>query len=436
MPKLIRNTYAGWVSSNPVLAVEDTGFERDTGRSKIGDGAKAWNDLNYFNEGSVVEEARPGPYSSGSAAALQPFRAALAKRITVPCNIVVMGDSTDEGTGAGTTAADRRKSWPDRLAALLRSRYPTPGETVEAAANYLPSNTGSPLLVPVVKGGVWAGSTNYGANAFTARSQSAGNTLTFSLPAGSTGFEVLSLGHGGITGYTVAIDGGAASATQGLGVGIKDGYKSALFTVTPGVAHTVVVTSVGSNNYIHGLAVYGGNETKGIRVFNCGKHGSRAEQYRSGGQYGWVPAVPSESALNGVQSLQAFAPDLLVVGWGINDYSNSAPDVSDVQLRTYLENIISAARITVPAKELPVLVLGKYRPNIAQSGLGSWDEYRAALGALDAADPLTTFLDLTKLMPDASSTRASQIGLYADTLHANSFGYQMMADAVASLVGP
>jgi hypothetical protein len=50
MPKLIRNTYAGWVSSNPILALEDTGFERDTGRSKIGDGVKAWNDMNYFNE--------------------------------------------------------------------------------------------------------------------------------------------------------------------------------------------------------------------------------------------------------------------------------------------------------------------------------------------------------------------------------------------------
>lgn len=51
MSKLIRNTYAGWVSSNPVLALEDSGFERDTGRSKIGDGVTAWNDLNYFNEG-------------------------------------------------------------------------------------------------------------------------------------------------------------------------------------------------------------------------------------------------------------------------------------------------------------------------------------------------------------------------------------------------
>jgi hypothetical protein len=28
----------------------DTGFERDTGRSKIGDGVKAWNDMKYFNE--------------------------------------------------------------------------------------------------------------------------------------------------------------------------------------------------------------------------------------------------------------------------------------------------------------------------------------------------------------------------------------------------
>jgi hypothetical protein len=41
------------VSSNPILALRDTGFERDTGRSKIGDGVKAWNDLNYFNEASA-----------------------------------------------------------------------------------------------------------------------------------------------------------------------------------------------------------------------------------------------------------------------------------------------------------------------------------------------------------------------------------------------
>jgi hypothetical protein len=40
------------VSSNPIIALGDTGFERDTGRSKIGDGVKAWNDLNYFNEAS------------------------------------------------------------------------------------------------------------------------------------------------------------------------------------------------------------------------------------------------------------------------------------------------------------------------------------------------------------------------------------------------
>ncbi len=59
MPKLIRNTYAGWVSSNPILALKDTGFERDTGRSKIGDGVKAWNDLNYFNEATAGGGAAP-----------------------------------------------------------------------------------------------------------------------------------------------------------------------------------------------------------------------------------------------------------------------------------------------------------------------------------------------------------------------------------------
>jgi hypothetical protein len=51
------------VSSNPILALEDTGFERDTGRSKIGDGVKAWNDLNYFNE---------APAGGGGPAIVQP----------------------------------------------------------------------------------------------------------------------------------------------------------------------------------------------------------------------------------------------------------------------------------------------------------------------------------------------------------------------------
>lgn len=41
-------TKANWTTQNPVLLQDEIGYERDTGKLKIGDGATAWNDLAYF----------------------------------------------------------------------------------------------------------------------------------------------------------------------------------------------------------------------------------------------------------------------------------------------------------------------------------------------------------------------------------------------------
>ena len=50
--QLKRNTAAGWVSENSVLASGEQGFETDTGKMKIGDGESAWNDLDYLKSSS------------------------------------------------------------------------------------------------------------------------------------------------------------------------------------------------------------------------------------------------------------------------------------------------------------------------------------------------------------------------------------------------
>lgn len=47
-----------WASLNPVLADGEKGYERDTGRYKVGDGVKTWNELSY-------ESASTTPVSSG-----------------------------------------------------------------------------------------------------------------------------------------------------------------------------------------------------------------------------------------------------------------------------------------------------------------------------------------------------------------------------------
>lgn len=43
-----RDTSANWTSNNPTLAQGEFGFETDTGKLKVGDGASAWNSLAYF----------------------------------------------------------------------------------------------------------------------------------------------------------------------------------------------------------------------------------------------------------------------------------------------------------------------------------------------------------------------------------------------------
>jgi hypothetical protein len=45
-----RDTAANWASPlvNPVLGDGEMGYEKDTGKMKIGDGVRRWNQLSYF----------------------------------------------------------------------------------------------------------------------------------------------------------------------------------------------------------------------------------------------------------------------------------------------------------------------------------------------------------------------------------------------------
>jgi hypothetical protein len=56
-----RDTPQGWVSTNPVLADGEPGFERGTGKIKYGDGITPWNSLPYASQGEPGEPGPPGP---------------------------------------------------------------------------------------------------------------------------------------------------------------------------------------------------------------------------------------------------------------------------------------------------------------------------------------------------------------------------------------
>ena len=59
-----RDTAANWTSNNPTLAAGEIGYETDTTKFKIGDGATAWSSLAYAYAAGAT-----GPVGATGAAA-------------------------------------------------------------------------------------------------------------------------------------------------------------------------------------------------------------------------------------------------------------------------------------------------------------------------------------------------------------------------------
>jgi hypothetical protein len=66
--KTRRDTAANWTSTDPTMADGEMGFESDTNRFKIGDGATAWTSLAYVHPSAtmceLVPQAVTHPYST------------------------------------------------------------------------------------------------------------------------------------------------------------------------------------------------------------------------------------------------------------------------------------------------------------------------------------------------------------------------------------
>lgn len=53
-----RDSAADWTSTNPTLAEGEWGYETDTGKAKIGDGATTWTSLAYANPGGAIPQSQ------------------------------------------------------------------------------------------------------------------------------------------------------------------------------------------------------------------------------------------------------------------------------------------------------------------------------------------------------------------------------------------
>jgi hypothetical protein len=89
---LRRGTAAEWDAANPVLAEGEQGYEKDTRRLKIGDGATSWRSLPYFIPGGVfggvIREATNGSVPARSTSTPDQTRTVIFYTKKVPGDFV------------------------------------------------------------------------------------------------------------------------------------------------------------------------------------------------------------------------------------------------------------------------------------------------------------------------------------------------------------
>ncbi|MFI7172286.1 SGNH/GDSL hydrolase family protein [Rhodococcoides fascians] len=374
-------------------------------------------------------------------AVLQPFKSALARRNSGLCKIAVFGDSSEEGQGALPTTFDGRQyAWPERLGRLLRDKYPTDG-----LANWAHPNWTSPQLTSTVAtgwtNGGWQATSYLGPDAKPFRSTSEGNTLTFTTPIGVTAMDVVYTGGSGNTGFTVSIDGGAASATVLQTGQVRDGYKYPIDGLSPASAHTITLTSVGTiSGPVGGHILHYGSRDKGIQVYNFGRAGSKTSDYLAGGAFsnnpGWLPNDPvTSTTLCGPQAWRAFSPDLIIMAHGYNDMRWMTSD----SFKANQIRLINAFRTFVAPKTVPVIFLTKWAPGASWAAdkptfMPNYSQVVTAMGEVAAAVPNALALDLSARIPFAQGDLSNTYGLHADIVHGSNAGYQMIADDVFSVL--
>lgn len=154
-----RGTAAQWTAANPTLAAGEPGYETDTGKVKVGDGATAWTGLGYLGGGSISAIDSPGgtiavtnpagpttdldlpasgvtPATYGDATHVPELTVDAEGRVTAVTNVAVIGGG---GSGAG---------WQSGIPGVI-SATPISQWTGATAFGSAPLLLGSRIIIPI-----------------------------------------------------------------------------------------------------------------------------------------------------------------------------------------------------------------------------------------------------------------------------------------------
>lgn len=229
--------------------------------------------------------------------------------------VFVIADSTGEGMDTSTAATyPERSAWPARTAAILSQRG------LAAASGFACPAAAVPIVNPDNRwtlGTGWAPTRNYGlaGGECCIRGTSPAGNLVFADPSvNCDSYDVYYLTVPGTGDLTLTATGGtpvvqSTSAANGVG-------KVTVAAAALSLSNTLTISATG-NTFIVGIEPFSA-AVKRVRIGNVGAGGSKAAQ--------WV-TVPA-TGLGTQQVLQAYAPDLTIIGpIGLNS-ANAVDSVS------------------------------------------------------------------------------------------------------------
>lgn len=390
----------------------------------VADSAGSWHPFSGHKTKTWLNSAYVGQTAQGAsdlpqlrAAALRPFWAALADCDNNPCDIVVVDDSTGEGTNSTSNTFYPKNRWANRLVTKLRSQFMT---TPGGGPGYIPAYYGiTPAITGV--GFTWTGSPVqrsdvYGLGIRCVQLNATGQFGTITV-SGLTSVDLMYVKTSGGGTFSYQIDGGAATNVS-VNAGPPTTYGNKTRVAIPDTgSHTIQINWVSGSVFFEGFMAYNGDETKGIRLWDSSHHGYKLNNFSGDLQsVEWQFSMPATTSL-------------VTVGLFLNDWNAG---ITSAQATTWLNNLIGVIRTQVP--NVPIMLIGKWQRNVT-SPVEPWANYINAIRTKAASDPTIYAVDLTKsLLPVTADT----LGLFnqSDKVHPTDKGYGFIAQEFFAALRP
>jgi lysophospholipase L1-like esterase len=359
--------------------------------------------------------------SDGTTSGLMGWHAALAGRHYARATIVALGDSITEGQGATAFSS----TWPARLRALLRHRFPTDGVVGGGRGFIGAASTGtlSYAWPTSVTGGPDLDS-GWGPKRYAVFLDGAApaDTLTYALQG--TAADIM-WGRSEFSGsFRYRVDGGSWT-TVSTGGATQDGMLTRVNLGASG-PHELHIEAVDATfkQIIAGVVEYDGDEDAGLVVHECAHFGWSSTT--------WVGGTTAPARWP--SAIGALSPDLVVIMLGANDqWAGTEPSV----FRSNLSALIGALRAaTVAPIPYPPILLAMHAARGDGPFAHAWSAYTVEAHAIARTDPMVSVVDLTvgPRFPDQGASPSW--GLYADAVHLSDTGLSYVADQLAALLAP